>query len=248
MNELLTLEGVSKRRPDHTSDYLFRHVTATVNSGERIAVVGASGQGKSTLLRLLARLDVPDEGAIKLRGKPVGDWKPPEWRRRVVYVAQQPVMLPGTVEANLRTASELHGTPFDRTLAERCMTAVGLEAIDWRKAASELSGGEKQRTALVRCLLALPDALLLDETTASLDPASKRAVEELLLEWTRERGTAYLWVTHDWEQARNVSDSVWFMDEGTLCGAAETDTFFREPPNERARSFIRSAHGEGGAG
>lgn len=241
LKAVLGIDRLSKRRPDKTGQYLFRDISARVEAGRRIAILGASGQGKSTLMRLLARLDLPDEGSITLHGTPPQGWKPNEWRKRVCYVAQQPVMLPGTVEYNLRAVSELHGEPFDRDSAERCMAAVGLGTIDWRKPAAELSGGEKQRTALVRSLLLAPEVLLLDEVTASLDPASKRAVEQCLNEWAALRGAALLWITHDLEQAKHISDTVWFMDEGRLLENGRTSEFFRNPVTERARGYIRSA-------
>lgn len=246
MNELLSIDRLSKFRPDRPGEYLFRGITETIAPRQRIAIIGASGQGKSTLLRLLARLEAPDEGSIRLAGRDAGEWKPAEWRKRISYVAQHPVMLPGTVEQNLKAVSELHAKPFDRSLAEQCMNAVGLGGIDWRKPASELSGGEKQRTALVRSLLLEPDALLLDEVTASLDPASKRAVEQWIGDWSERRGTALLWVTHDLEQARHSSDSVWYMDENRLLETGRTPDFFRAPQTEKARRFIESPFPGGG--
>ncbi|MEF3302815.1 ABC transporter ATP-binding protein [Paenibacillus sp. GYB003] len=247
MDALLRMERLSKLRPDRPGDYLFRDITTDIAPGQRIAVLGASGQGKSTLLRILARLDAPSEGTIRLAGRDAGEWKPADWRKRVCYVAQQPVMLPGTVEQNLRTVSELHARPFDAGLARRCMNAVGLEALDLKKPAAELSGGEKQRTALVRSLLLEPDALLLDEATAALDPASKRAVEQWIGEWSSHRGTAVLWVTHDLEQARLISDTVWYMDENRLLETGRTADFFRGPATEQARRFIESPQaGKGG--
>ncbi|RKN82261.1 ATP-binding cassette domain-containing protein [Paenibacillus ginsengarvi] len=230
---------------DRPGEYLFREITAQVEPGQRIAILGTSGQGKSTLLRILARLDTQSEGAIRLAGREARDWKPAEWRRRIGYVAQQPVMLPGTVEMNLKAASDLHGKPFNRDLAERCMDAAGLGGLDWRKLAGELSGGEKQRTALVRSMLLEPEAMLLDEVTSALDPASKRAVERLLGEWSEQRGTALLWVTHDLEQARLGCDTVWFMADNRLLEAGPAPAFFRAPATEKAREFVRSLHAEG---
>ncbi|MEK8126488.1 ATP-binding cassette domain-containing protein [Paenibacillus filicis] len=238
MTVLLSIQQIAKRRFDAPDRYLFEQVTAEVTGGQRIAVLGVSGQGKSTLLRILARLDVPDEGKLLLQGTDSATWKPEEWRSRVSYVAQQAIMLPGSVEDNLRTVSLLHGRPFDRPLAEQCMAALGLGDMDWKKPAAELSGGEKQRTALIRSLLLRPQALLLDEVTASLDPGSKLAVERELNAWARREGTACLWITHDLEQARQVSDTVWFMSGGRLLEQADTQSFFHDPQTEAARQFL----------
>ncbi|WP_272945292.1 ATP-binding cassette domain-containing protein [Paenibacillus gorillae] len=159
--------------------------------------------------------------------------------KKFSYVAQAPVMLAGTVEQNLRTASLLHGTPFDEQLARRCMAEAELGHLDWTKPAVELSGGEKQRTALVRSLLLRPSMLLLDETTSSLDPTSKEAVEQMLNRWAEREGAAMAWITHDMEQSRSVSDQIWFMGEGKLLERGDTKAFFQGPSTEQARRFIQ---------
>lgn len=238
MTVILSLHQLAKRRQETPDRYLFQGITADVHRGQRVALLGASGQGKSTLLRIIARLEGLDEGSLSLHNQPANSWKPQEWRAKVSYVAQQAVMLAGSVEDNLLTVSRLRGTPFDRELALTCMAAVGLDALAWSKPASELSGGEKQRTALVRSLLGRPDVLLLDEVTASLDPGSKRAVEQWLNAWSEREGTACVWITHDLEQAKQVSDRVWFMAEGRLLEQRDTASFFLQPETEPARRFI----------
>ncbi|MFB9329298.1 ATP-binding cassette domain-containing protein [Paenibacillus aurantiacus] len=248
MTALLAMEGLRKQRPDQPDATLFSEMTAELAAGDRIALLGGSGQGKSTLLRILALLEAADGGKLMLDGKEARAYvEPREWRRQVCYVAQQPVMLPGSVEDNLRAASSLHGTPFDETLARLLMEAVGLTGIGWQRAASELSGGEKQRTALVRALLLKPRLLLLDEVTASLDPGSKDAVEALLDTWSAQEGAACLWVTHDLEQAARHCRTVWFMAEGRLLEVAESDMFFREPATEQGRRFVRPDTAEAAA-
>ncbi|CAG7627266.1 ATP-binding cassette domain-containing protein [Paenibacillus allorhizosphaerae] len=238
MTALLTLHELSKRRYDAPDRYLFQGVSADLAQGQRTALIGISGQGKSTLLRIMARLDTADGGDILYRGTSFSRWKPNDWRKQVCYVAQQPVMLPGSVEDNLQTVSRLNGTPFDRELAGRCMEALGLASTYWAKPASELSGGEKQRVALVRSLLLRPAVLLLDEVTASLDPGSKKAVEQLLNDWSQREGTANLWITHDLEQVKQASDRVWFMAEGRLLEQEDTQAFFACPRTDEARRFI----------
>jgi putative ABC transport system ATP-binding protein len=218
---------------------LFERVSAAVGPSDRIALLGVSGQGKSTLLRILARLDVPDEGEILLDGTPSDRVDPRLWRMDVCYVAQHSVMLPGTIEENLRTVSRLHDIPFDRKLAERLIGELGLDGVDLRKQAAELSGGEKQRFALIRALLLRSKVLLLDEITASLDRGSKERVEKTLLKWNAQEGTTQIWITHDLEQARLVSRRTWFMARNTLLEDTPTETFFRAPEAAEARDFLR---------
>ncbi|WP_156282448.1 ATP-binding cassette domain-containing protein [Paenibacillus sp. NEAU-GSW1] len=241
------MNQIGKIKPDNPEEWIFRDVSATIERGERIALLGASGTGKSTLLRIAALLDARDEGEILFEGGSSAQANPQQWRKKIGYVAQMPVMLPGTVEQNLRTASELHGMPFDEPLARSCMSGAGLEALDWKKPASELSGGEKQRVALVRSMLLQPAVLLLDETTSSLDPGSKEMVELMLNEWALSRGTAMIWITHDLGQSRAVSDQIWFLGEGKLLERSGTVAFFERPLTEQARRFIQKTYGKEGA-
>ncbi|WP_019912060.1 ABC transporter ATP-binding protein [Paenibacillus sp. HW567] len=196
--------------------YLFSHIAAEITQPERVALIGASGQGKSTLLRILALLDIPDEGDLLLNGTSYTISNSREWRMAVAYVAQQAVMLPGSIEDNLRTVSRLHGQPYDAVLSAKLIEQLGLDHLDLAKKAEDCSGGEKQRISLIRTLLLRPSILLLDEATASLDVDSTRKVEALLLNRHKEEGTTLIWVTHDLEQAHRISNRTWVMEEGGL--------------------------------
>lgn len=239
MTALFEMKGLTKNywQTEEQTDrtYLFSDLTATIESTERIVLLGKSGQGKSTLLRMLALLDSTDSGEMRLNGMQAHEIDTRVWRTKVTYVAQQAVMLPGTIEENLKTVSKLHNATFDDKLAQKLMKEVGLESIDWAKKATDLSGGEKQRVALVRSLLLAPTILLLDEVTASLDQQSKAYVENLLVKWSEVKKTSFLWVTHDMEQAKKVSERIWFMENGTLAMDCKTETFF-----ENQNSFSSS--------
>ncbi|ACT00038.1 ABC transporter ATP-binding protein [Paenibacillus sp. JDR-2] len=247
---VLQVDEMAKSKFDNRDEWLFSGVTAEVRPEDRIVLLGGSGQGKSTLLRILSLLEPFDNGALRLDGQTTTECKPQSWRKKVTYVAQKPVMRSGTVAYNLRTVSELHNKPFEEELARRYMEAVGLGQMDWDKQALDLSGGEQQRLALVRSLLLHPELLLLDEITSSLDPASKRSVEKLLMGWVSRRADglerAYLWITHDLDQARLISNQVWFMAEGSLLERSATEMFFGNPATEQARLFIRSMQGAKG--
>ncbi|QHW35376.1 ATP-binding cassette domain-containing protein [Paenibacillus rhizovicinus] len=217
---------------------LFSNISASVDAPASIALIAPSGQGKSTLLRLLALLDEPSSGELLLEDKASADWHPQAWRCKAAYVAQQSIMLPGTVDSNLRTFSRLHNSEFDEAAAMKLMAAAGLSAMSWSKEAETLSGGEKQRLSLVRSLLARPSVLLLDEVTASLDQHSKAAVETMLLGLLDAAQTTLIWVSHDLEQARRVSSRVWFLADGAFSDC-ESESFFRDPPTEAAMAFLK---------
>jgi putative ABC transport system ATP-binding protein len=215
LDPLLSFHGLTKKIPGNNK-ILFASVSGEVFPNDRIAVLGASGQGKSTLLRILARLSTAEEGELFWRGTPSGQLPGRKWRTKVGYVSQQAEMLPDTIEDNLRSVSRLHRSEFDSLSAKEWMDQIGLGDLDWQLPARELSGGEKQRLALVRSLLLQPDVLLLDEATASLDETNKRAAESLLDDWQQDREAALIWVTHDREQAYRVASRIWTMENHTL--------------------------------
>lgn len=219
MEAILEIEGLGKRIASDEAGglrTLFDGLSAVIREPASIAVMGASGQGKSTLLRMLACLEAIDEGDVRLQGQSFRQWDMREWRTKVCYVAQQAVMLTGTVDYNLRTVSRLRGTAFEERFASELMERCGLGGMPGTKQASELSGGEKQRLALVRSMLLRPLILLLDEVTASLDEENSRLVEELLMERHRSEGMTLIWVTHQPEQAYRVAPTHWILANGRI--------------------------------
>ena len=160
------------------------------------AMVGPSGVGKSTLLRLLNRLDDPDAGVVLLDGVDVRTYDVLALRRRVQFVGQVPVTFPGTVAANL-------GADDTAELLDR----VGLAADLAGREADRLSVGEAQRMCLARALALRPEVLVLDEPTASLDAVSKHGVEALVRSLA-EDGLTVVMVTHDPRQASDLADRI----------------------------------------
>ena len=186
--------------------------------GDRVAITGPSGSGKSLLLRTLALLDAPSAGAVHWQGAAISTAHIPGYRALVCYIAQKPALLDGSVEDNLRYPYSLkvHAqTPFQRDTAVQLLAKAGKPADFLDKHASDLSGGESQVVALVRALQLNPQVLLLDEPTAALDPASARQVEQLVDAWFDDH-RALMWVSHDPEQARRVSNRQHVMNAGVL--------------------------------
>lgn len=195
----------------------------TLQAHDRVAVTGASGSGKSVFLRTLALLDAPTSGQVLWQGQPVGNAQIPAYRSRICYLAQRPALLDGTVEDNLRfpySLKSLRHLDFDRAGVTTWLGHAGKPAAFLDKSASDLSGGESQVVALIRTLQLNPDALLLDEPTAALDPESAREVEALINAWFANGAPhAYVWVSHDPEQALRMSTVRLHMDAGVLSGA-----------------------------
>lgn len=212
------------RRPGDGPDagWIWRGLDLELASRELVAVRGATGAGKSLLLRALAQLDPLDEGELRLLGRPADEWPPPAWRRRVAYLHQSPVLLPGTVEENLRAPfawKEHADRTFDAGRALARLEPLGRDRAWLQREAENLSGGERQITALVRALDAGPTVLLLDEPTAALDPTATGQLEALVRSWLDEDEggpRAVLWVTHDEDQARRVGRRRLQLEDGRL--------------------------------
>lgn len=240
MTSILEIEALGKQIHPPSGPWLFREMNAAITEPVTIGILGKSGQGKSTLLRILGRLTNPDNGTIRLEGKEMTHWEPEPWRMKMSYVAQHPVMLPGNIEDNLRAASFLHQLPFDQMQARQWLDQLGLDKVDWSKPAHQLSGGEKQRLALVRTLLLRPAILLLDEVTSSLDAVSKQATERLLVDLHAQTGTTLLWVTHDLDEARIACKRIWFMANGELQADTSSESFFCTPQTVDGRDFLHN--------
>lgn len=180
-----------------------------IRRGERWAVRGPSGSGKTLLMRTLAGLTPCQSGSLRLDGKPFSAWSPPAWRARVAYLPQSAVLAEGTVQSTLAApfAFKIHrGRKFSLAATQRYLEAVALDPDFLAQDTQNLSGGETQLVALIRALLLHPGVLLLDEATASIDPARTARVEKLIAAWLAEsRDRACVWTSHDPAQLERVS-------------------------------------------
>jgi putative ABC transport system ATP-binding protein len=204
---LFELEGVSLNRDGKP---VLRSLAARIPGGAT-CIAGASGSGKSTILRLLNRLADPDTGIVRYRGGDVRERDALVLRREVALVPQLPALLAGTVAENVRFAAELAGREPD---VPRLLRLAGLAADFADRDTTKLSVGEQQRAMLARALAQEPDVLLLDEPTSALDAETTGAVEETLTELRERLGLETVLVTHDLAQARRMSDWLIRIDAG----------------------------------
>jgi putative ABC transport system ATP-binding protein len=196
-------------------------VSVAVEPGEVLAVVGTSGAGKSSFLRLLNRLDEPTGGTVLIDGADYRAITPPELRRRVGMVMQTAYLFAGSVAANIAFGPRQRGEQLMVEQIDALLARVGLAGTSARDV-SGLSGGEAQRVSLARTLANAPEALLLDEPTSALDEASARGIEELILGIIRERAMTCVIVTHNRPQAERIAARTMVMESGRLVAIGPT--------------------------
>lgn len=232
VTNLFSLEGVSTEQDGHP---ILRDVTVDLSPGGVTCVAGPSGAGKTSLLRLLNRLDVPVSGRIWFRENPLTAVDPMELRRKVAMVFQRPPTFPGTVLDNLLVAD----AELDHRGAVRVLAQVDLadEAMLDREA-DTLSGGEAQRMCLARALLTSPEVLLADEPTSSLDQRATRALEDLISSLAG-RGISVILVSHDLGQLERMADRVVVLDQGRVL-AHDRPEAVRESDDPAVSQAIRA--------
>lgn len=187
-------------------------VTTHLPTGKLSVVAGASGSGKSSLLRLCNRLEVPTTGTVRFRGADVAAVDPLQLRRRVGMVFQRPAIFPGTVRDNLLVA---RANARESELVS-VLEQAELDSSFLDRTGDDLSGGEAQRVCLARTLICRPEVLLMDEPTTSLHPAASIAMEETLKALHGEGSVEVVWVTHDLAQIERLAQHLVVLSAGTL--------------------------------
>jgi tungstate transport system ATP-binding protein len=213
--------------------YLIDHISCVLEAQSYTVVLGPNGAGKSLLLRLCHGLIWASRGSIRWHGLDVD-----AARCYQAMVFQRPVLLRRTAAANISYALSVHGVPRRQrqTLVSEALEQAGLRDLA-RRPARLLSGGEQQRLALARAWVLKPQVLLLDEPTASLDPAATQAVETVL-EQIAESGTKMIMATHDLGQARRLADEILFLHRGRLLEHGPAAAFFGQPRSKEAAAFL----------
>ncbi|HSP33655.1 MAG TPA: ATP-binding cassette domain-containing protein [Thermoanaerobaculia bacterium] len=194
---------------------LVNDATFGAAEGEMLAITGPSGSGKSSLLRLLNRLDEPTSGTVYVNETDYRTIAARELRREFGMITQRAFLFPGTIADNLRFGPAQRGETLTATAIDELLARAGLEGYAARNVAN-LSGGEQQRVSVARTLANRPIVLLADEPTSALDDSSKRGIESLIQSIVRDSRLTCIVVTHDIAQASRIADRVLSMENGVL--------------------------------
>jgi tungstate transport system ATP-binding protein len=233
----ISLEIENIRKAYHNAKAL-DSVSFKFDGGKIFLLIGSNGAGKTSLLRIIAGLEKPDQGNILFNGGVISD---AEIRKISTLVFQRTAMFSRSVYDNLAFGLRIRGIPeteIQRKIAD-ALNAAGLKNFEKRKG-KKTSGGEQQRISLARAMLLNPKILLLDEPTANLDPNSSRIIERAIAS-RKDSETIIIMATHNLGQAKRLADIVVHMNEGKIVEAAPTKELFDNPQNEFTRKFV---HGE----
>jgi putative ABC transport system ATP-binding protein len=208
-------------------------VNLTIARGRITVLIGASGAGKSTALRLLNRFEEPSSGAVLLAGRRLDSYEVLKLRRRVTLLQQMPTLVTDTVQDELRVGCPELGDAG----AERLLDQVGLQRSMLHRETAQLSGGEAQRVCLARALALNPEVLLLDEATSGLDRFSAAAVEQTVLALSAS-GVTVIMVSHDMAQARRVADDLVLLQHGRVVASGPLARLLANDEDLGIRDFM----------
>jgi spermidine/putrescine transport system ATP-binding protein len=236
---LVSFEGVVKR---FGSFVAVQKLDFEIRKGEFLAIMGSSGCGKTTTLRMLAGLEAPTEGVIRLSGKSINDL--PTWSRDTPMVWQSLALFPFlNVLENVEFALKMRGVGKveRRRRAEQWLERMQITEFAKRNI-DQLSGGQRQRVALARSLVVEPEILLLDEPLSALDAALKVRMQSVLKSLQRETGITFVYVTHSQSEAFSMADRVVIMSRGKIEQIGTPQQIYRTPRTRFVADFLGSSN------
>ena len=227
----------------HSGRSIIDNLSLSVAPAETVVLLGRSGSGKTTTLKLINRLLEPSEGRVLVEGRSTCDWDPIRLRRHIGYVIQEVGLFPHfTVEENVALVPSLEGWSSAKTRerVRRMLVLVELDPDDFAgRYPDELSGGQRQRVGVARALAADPSILLMDEPFGALDPITRNEIRTEFKDLRKRLGKTIVFVTHDVSEAFALGDRVGLMKEGKLVALAEPEQF-KELDDPEARAFLES--------
>lgn len=226
-----------------SSSPVISHLTLTVQQGETLVLLGESGCGKTTTLKLINRLLLPSSGQVLVEGKATSEWDPIRLRRRTGYVIQEGGLFPHfTVERNvgLVPALERWDEAKIKSRVDELLSIVGLEPHEFaQRYPGELSGGQRQRIGVARALAAEPPLLLLDEPFGALDPLTRASLQRQFIEISKRLKKTAVFVTHDVREALLLGSRIGLMHKGELLLLEPPENFLKSK-NKQALAYLET--------
>ena len=220
---------------------LISDLNLAVHAHETLVLLGRSGSGKTTTLKLINRLLAPTRGEVRVEGRPTLEWNPIQLRRRIGYAVQEVGLFPHyTVEANVALIPKIEGWSKER-IQQRVTEMLALVGLPYeqfaRRYPHELSGGQRQRVGLARALAANPPILLMDEPFGALDPLTRAELQREFKLLKKRLGTTVVFVTHDVTEALLLGDRIALI-EGGACLAVVPQAEFLSSTNEHVKAVV----------
>ncbi|RJP47957.1 MAG: ATP-binding cassette domain-containing protein [Anaerolineaceae bacterium] len=237
MNPLIEINDLQIKRNERVALEVER---LSIPRGETLTVVGPNGAGKSTLLQALANLIRPARGEIRFGGIPLCEWNDLDYRRKIAFVFQSPLLMDMTVEQNVALGLKFRGMAREQVhaRAREWMSRLGIESLSKRRA-SQLSGGEAQRVSLARAFVLDPELLLLDEPFAALDPPTHASLLDELSSLLAEDHRTAIFVTHNLKEAARVGSRVAVIVGGKLKQVGTPRQVKSHPVDEDVAVFLK---------
>jgi osmoprotectant transport system ATP-binding protein len=235
---LIEFEEVSKQFDNQLA---VDHLNLAIQPGEFFVLVGSSGSGKTTTLKMINRLVTASAGTIRVAGRSVEDYDLPELRWKIGYVLQQIALFPTmTVAKNVSVIPDMQHLPNRavRKLVSQLLAEVGLNDHFANRLPRELSGGQQQRVGIIRALAGKPPILLMDEPFSALDPLAREALQGLILKLHRDYQNTVVFVTHDMNEALKLGDRIGIMKNGKLLQVGTPKEIRTNPANQFVADFF----------
>ncbi|WP_461197549.1 ABC transporter ATP-binding protein [Enterococcus sp. N249-2] len=239
MTPIIEFKQVSKAFDDKI---VIDHLDLTIQKGEIFVLVGPSGSGKTTTLKMINALSEPTDGDIYFKEKRIKDYNIQKMRWQMGYVLQQIALFPTMdVKQNIEVIPEMLGwSKKDRSEAvDRLLKQVQLDPEQYRhRLPKALSGGEQQRIGILRALAANPEVILMDEPFSALDPISRNALQELVLDLHKELGTTIIFVTHNMKEAIKLGSRIAVMNKGKIVQCDTPEVIIAQPKTAFVKTFF----------
>lgn len=236
---MIHFDGITK---SYRTKQVLSDINFEVDNGSLVTIIGESGCGKTTLLKMVNRLVKPTSGVIRIEGKDIQKMDEVELRRNIGYVIQQTGLFPHmTVRENIELIPKLQKTkPIDLAKnTKRLMEMVGLDSEEYLdRYPTELSGGQQQRVGVARAFATDPGVILMDEPFSALDPITRSDLQDELLQLQSKLKKTIVFVTHDMDEAVKIADKICIMQDGKVLQYDTPENILKNPENEFVSNFV----------